>query len=184
MADTALVSGSRFEELIIKIHKDEEANLIKLRNEEEANLASKLNQGRRRDLFKSICSAYFFLREVAGMTKRDMALEEFEIVEEKLKEMAKEEAKKFRHKVLKLFGFKTAWLYYNKFGHFHVERTPFGNWYKKHPWYKSGFSDPERYSWYVFKPERSINEVGDASVFPPNALRLLNEVFEKRYGAK
>ena len=109
---------------------------------------------------------------------------QFEIVEEKLKEMAKEEAKKFRHKVLKLFGFKTAWLYYNKFGHFHVERTPFGNWYKKHPWYKSGFSDPERYSWYVFKPERSINEVGDASVFPPNALRLLNEVFEKRYGAK
>src|SRR3989338_300718 len=166
MADTALVSGSRFEELLIKIHKDEEANLIKLRNEEEANLASKLNQGRRRDLFKVICSAFFFLRKVAGMTKRDMTLEEFEIVEEKLREMAEKEIQKPRHKIFKLFSFKTAWVYYHEYGYFHIRKTPFGSWWKKHPWYKNNWSDFNQYN-YV--------DISDSYSIPPNARSLLEK---------
>lgn len=165
MDENALVSGSKFEELLVKIHR-----------EKEELLALELNQNRRRDLLKSICSVYFFLVKVAGMARRNMTLEEFEIAEEQLKKLAQEKLKKPRHKILGAIGFKTAWSYYAKFGFFHIKRTPFGRWWKYHTWYKS--------SWNSFDPEGHMEKNKNCYSTPPNARDLFNELFKKRFGGK
>lgn len=165
MNDTALVSRSKFEDLIVKI-----------RDEEEMLVASELNQNRQRDLLKSICSVYFFLRKVAGMARRGMTLEEFEIAEEKLKELAQEAMKKSRHKILGAIGFKTAWSYYAKFGYFHIKRTPFGRWWNWHNWIRRG--------WGNFNPDEYIKKYSDCYSTPPNAEELLDKLFKKRFGEK
>ena len=166
--ENALVSGSKFENFLAQII-----------SEQETNLNSELNLKRRRDLLKSICSVYLFLRKTIMPWNRELSVEEFEVAKNKLDEMAKEALKKRRHKVLGSIGFKTAWSYYAKFGYFPIKRTPFGNWYTKHGWFKrrSPF-------WNNFNPYSYIDEYLSSSwSLPPNARALLDELFQKKFGA-
>lgn len=163
--DTALVQSGKFDLLVQKIEqkKEEQTKYIEYQNQLRA-------------ILKSIMSVYFFLTQKMDMPRDDLSLEDFEIAEEKLKELAKEKIKGRWHKFWAKLGVKTAWQYYHEFKFFHYRNTPFG------PWYYSA-TGLDWHNWDTFSP-RFIAAYSRGYAVPPNSLALMDKIYQKKSGAK
>jgi len=151
----AITKKTPFEELVERINQD------------PVNL--------KRDIFRQIMSAYFFLRVVLHIVHRKITIEEFEVAHQRLKELAdrnsKSDAKEFLAK-----GYFTRWDIswidnQNHSLHKNHVHTPFA---------------PGDLEYETFDPEgievyRYIRSGKYALVFPPNIIELMNEIYAKRH---
>lgn len=158
----AITKKTPFEELLEKI-RSEPVNL-------------------KRDIFRQIMAAYFFLRLVLKMTHRPITLEEFEIVHDRLKELAATAATAVESRLdardfLKKGYFTSEdiiWIDSRSYC-LTASRFPYNVPYNIHG-----------NDYQLFNPEskpvrKYIEEDKYSHVIPPNILELMNEIFEKRH---
>lgn len=145
----------------------------KLSPEIKNDVRSELNQKRQLELLRAISSVNLFLQSNFGTGKRPLALEEFELAEAALKEMAEKEVKKLRHRIASFVGLETQWLHYLRFGYFRIsrERTPVGRWEDIYALRGHAID------WNRVRMRASRSD----SSFPPNSEDLLRQLFQKRY---
>ena len=154
----AITKNTPYEELVKKI-KSEPVNV-------------------KRDIFRQIMAAYFFLRVVIHMTHRPIMIEEFEIVQQRLKELAAQAKNKSRDaEEFLAVGYFTHWEIYWMGGKHYIHPS-----HGTSPYFIEG---PDKvYS--SFNPESLGNIAYIKSekytfVFPPNIIELMNEIYAKRY---
>jgi len=160
----AILRSNSFDDLLARIDR-----------EKVKNMNSDLNKDRMAKIVAEIMSVYFFMRRVLGMPYREISIEEFDAVKQKLNEMARDEIKKF-------FGWlrapikHAAWKYYSSHGHFGAVRTPFGNWFGMQPLGQGLLDKDTPHSAYLYSTNSSYK-----NTIPPNIKRLAEDIFKARY---
>lgn len=163
MAETALVKPTSFEELVKRLNQ-----MAEKENQ------SKINLERRRAAIKAMLSVYWFLKKKFGLHENwEMSLEDFKTAEEELKEMGRIELAEFKRgwHIFKPGKIK-AWEYYLKFGCFHWEKSPLGDWVS---WHGMG-----SHSYMNFDP--NIIQERPWSISLKNLSELVNMLLEEGWG--
>lgn len=161
---TTVVKSNEFEKLLEKINA-----------ERETEKSSELNVARRLEILKKISSVYFFLRVALKMPYRAISVEELEVAEAKLRTIAQENIKKFWPRFWNALGRETCWNYYLRVGYFVDD-------YKNMKiFYWSAY--PYEYQCYSDDIDRILRSATSRNLVPPNSRALLEEMFEKKYGA-
>ncbi len=135
------------------------------------------------DIYRSVISVYFFLRQVTKIPYRPMTLEEYEVGRARLREMAETEVKKLLYR----FRFNQGWAYY-------LENGYFGTWKQKVPPIFSKFRrifyhDPYNTvpgDWYQSNEVTYYYKGSEAGRFkeavPDNLSEIARVLFEVKYG--
>ena len=112
-------------------------------------------------LGRSIATAYRFMRNDLGLLERNtITMEEFEVIEERLRQIAKKEVKKIWRRLLMPLGIKSRWSQFLSNGSF-----------------PNRYCDSEIHSIIFY------NKGFTCSLYVPvNIRKLISQLYEKRYG--
>lgn len=170
--DERLVEQNTFESLLSRVEAQKKIDRqVKLTDQRYSTIA------------KSIASVYFYLRRVHGLGEEEsISIKEIRATHAVLMKAGEDELKKLSRQTIKRFTKRTrAWKYFMRHGHFDCVKTPFGRWYKFHPWLRASWED-----FGVQNLTGGLTAPQDDAFYsiPPDFTKLVEEIYAEKYGEK